>query len=219
MQYSRWYSRYCWPLCFQPLICRGEPSGPGARIVRGRQKGATTRKWLVAINTTPTTSIHNTQAFQSLTFNTRASNPFLDTIKAFNLSKFHNWDKWSLVISGLREREWSVCYLSLMSLDFCNRAFFFPIFILKTLVIKSRDTKFVVVLVGSKWPIWLRRKLTQSKWPFERGKGLKETWSLWPPQRGVGLQEPNLGKTNHRVIRSYLLVICFHPLFRTRLYF
>jgi hypothetical protein len=30
---------------------------------------------------------------------------------------------------------------------------------------------------------------------------LKETRSLWPPQRGVGLQEPNLGKTNHRVIR------------------
>jgi hypothetical protein len=24
------------------------------------------------------------------------------------------------------------------------------------------------------------------------------------------LQEPNLGKTNHRVIRSYSLVICFH---------
>jgi hypothetical protein len=33
------------------------------------------------------------------------------------------------------------------------------------------------------------------------GKGLKETRSLWPSQRGVGLQEPNLGKTNHRVIR------------------
>jgi hypothetical protein len=25
------------------------------------------------------------------------------------------------------------------------------------------------------------------------------------------LQEPNLGKTNHRVIRSYSLVICFSP--------
>jgi hypothetical protein len=33
------------------------------------------------------------------------------------------------------------------------------------------------------------------------------------------LQEPNLGKTNHRAIHSYLLVICFRPLFRTRLYF
>jgi hypothetical protein len=30
---------------------------------------------------------------------------------------------------------------------------------------------------------------------------------LGPPQRGVGLQEPNLSKTNHRVIRSYSLVI------------
>jgi hypothetical protein len=45
---------------------------------------------LVAINTTPTTSIQHTQAFQSSTFNTRASNPFKDTIKASNLSKFHN---------------------------------------------------------------------------------------------------------------------------------
>jgi hypothetical protein len=45
---------------------------------------------LVAINTTPTTSIHFTQAFQLSTFNTRASNPFQDTIKASNLSKFHN---------------------------------------------------------------------------------------------------------------------------------
>jgi hypothetical protein len=45
---------------------------------------------LGAINTTPTTSIHSTQAFQPFTFNTRASNPFQDTIKASNLSKFHN---------------------------------------------------------------------------------------------------------------------------------
>jgi hypothetical protein len=91
------------------------------------RKEATTRKWLRAINTTPTTSIHFTQALQSLTFNTRASNPFQDTIKASNLSKFHNWDKWSLVISDLREREreWSMYYLSLLSLGFCNRAFFF----------------------------------------------------------------------------------------------
>jgi hypothetical protein len=213
MQYSRWYSRYSWPLRFQSLICRCGPSGPRAWTVCGRQKGATTRKWFVAINTTPNTSIHFIQAFQSSTFNTRASNPFQDTIKASNLSKFHNWDKWLLVISDLREREWFVCYLSLLSLGFCNRAFFFPILILKTIVIKARDTKFVVVLVGSKWPVWLRRKRTRSKWPFERGKGLKETRSLWPPQRGVGLQEPNLSKTNHRVIRSYSLVICFHPPF------
>jgi hypothetical protein len=87
--------------------------------------GATARKWLVAINTTPTTSIQHTQAFQSSIFNTRASNPFKDTIKASNLSNFHNWDKWSLVISDLREREWSVWYLSLLLLGFCNRAFFY----------------------------------------------------------------------------------------------
>jgi hypothetical protein len=72
------------------LICRGGLSGPGARTVRGRQKDATARKWLVVINTTPTTSIHYIQAFKPSTFNTRASNPFQDTIKASNLSKFHN---------------------------------------------------------------------------------------------------------------------------------
>jgi hypothetical protein len=63
------------------------------------------------------------------------------------------------------------------------------------------------------------RKLTRSKWPFERGKGLKETRSLWPPQRGVGLEEPNLGKTNYRVIRLICLWFVFRPLSRTRLYF
>jgi hypothetical protein len=83
--------------------------------------GATTRKWLEAINTTPTTSIQHTQALHSYIFNTRASNPFQDTIKASNLSKFHNWDKWSLVISDLREREWFVFHLLL---GFLNRAFF-----------------------------------------------------------------------------------------------
>jgi hypothetical protein len=36
----------------------------------------------VAINTTPTTSIHIIQAFQPSTFNTRASKPFQDTFKA-----------------------------------------------------------------------------------------------------------------------------------------
>jgi hypothetical protein len=54
-------------------------------------------------------------------------------------------------------------------------------------------------LWGLSVPIDWGEKLTQSRWPFERGKGLKETRSLWPPQRGVGLQEPNLGKTNHCV--------------------
>jgi hypothetical protein len=54
-------------------------------------------------------------------------------------------------------------------------------------------------LWGLSVPIDWGEKLTRSRWPFERWKGLKETRSLWPPQRGVGLQEPNLGKTNHRV--------------------
>jgi hypothetical protein len=81
--------------------------------------GATARKWLVAINTTPTTSIHFTQAYQSSTFNTRASNPFKDTIKASNLSKFHNWDKWSLVISDLRERERVICVLFVALVAWC----------------------------------------------------------------------------------------------------
>jgi hypothetical protein len=79
------------------------------------RKGATARKWLGAINTTPTTSIDFTQAFQSSTFNTRASNPFQDTIKASNLSKFHNWDKWSLVISDLRERVIRVLFIALVA--------------------------------------------------------------------------------------------------------
>jgi hypothetical protein len=33
------------------------------------------------------------------------------------------------------------------------------------------------------------------------------------------LQEPNLGKTNHRVIRSISLVDLFSPSSQTRLYF
>jgi hypothetical protein len=40
---------------------------------------------------------------------------------------------------------------------------------------------------------------------------LKETRPLWPPQRGVGLQEPNLGKTNHCIIRFISLVDLFSP--------
>jgi hypothetical protein len=72
------------------LMSRGGPSGPGREPSAVYRKGATARKWLGAINTTPTTSIHFTQALQSFTFNTRASNPFKDTIKASNLSKFHN---------------------------------------------------------------------------------------------------------------------------------
>jgi hypothetical protein len=56
-----------------------------------------------------------------------------------------------------------------------------------------------------------KKKLTRSKGPFERGKGLKETRPLWPPQRGVGLREPNLGKKNPCVSPIYLLAICFTP--------
>jgi hypothetical protein len=89
--------------------------------------------------------------------------------------------------------------------------FFFPISCSQHLCNQSKRHQVVVVLVGSKWPIWLRRKARQSLWSVERGKGLKETWSLWPPQRGVGLQEPNLGKTNHHVIRSISLVDLFSP--------
>jgi hypothetical protein len=63
-------------------MCRGRPSGPGAQTVAVGRKEATARKWLVAKNTTPTTSIQSIQAFYSLTFNTRASNSFQDTFKA-----------------------------------------------------------------------------------------------------------------------------------------
>jgi hypothetical protein len=49
--------------------------------------GATTKKWLEAINTTPTTSIYHNQALYSFTLNTRASNPFQDIFKASNNSK------------------------------------------------------------------------------------------------------------------------------------
>jgi hypothetical protein len=127
-----------------------------------------------------------------------------------NLSKFHNWDKWSLVISDLRERESDSCVIChSCCLAFAIVLSSFPIVILKWLVIKARDTKCVVVLAGSKWPGWLRRKLNRSKWPFERGKRLKETRSFWPPQRGLGSLEPNHGKTNHRVHQLYLLVDLF----------
>jgi hypothetical protein len=80
------------------------------------KKGVTTRKWLEAINITPTTSIYDKKALHSYTFNTRASNPFEDTFKASNLSKFHNWDKWSLMISDLRV--WFVFHLLLLLLGF-----------------------------------------------------------------------------------------------------
>jgi hypothetical protein len=79
------------------------------------RKRASARKWLRAINTTPTISIHFTQAFQPFTFNIRASHPFQDTIKACNLSKFHNWDKWSLVISDLIKKVIRVIFVALVA--------------------------------------------------------------------------------------------------------
>jgi hypothetical protein len=71
--------------------------------------------------------------------------------------------------------------------------FFFPILVPATFVIKARDTNCVVVLVGTKCPVDWEEKLTRSRWPFERGKGLKETQSSWPPQRGVGVK-PKIGR-------------------------
>jgi hypothetical protein len=58
-------------------------------------------------------------------------------------------------LSGLWERERHLCSFEFLSL---GSLFFFPILVLNTIVIKARDTNCVVVLVGSKWPNWLRRK-------------------------------------------------------------
>jgi hypothetical protein len=99
-----------------------------------------------------------------------------------------------------------LCSFALLCLDrFLPSSFLFQ----SDLWSKQETPKCVVALAGSKWPIWLRRKLTRSKWPFERGKGLKETRSLWPPQRGLGSLEPNLDKTNHRVHLLIFHLICF----------
>jgi hypothetical protein len=82
------------------------------------------------------------------------------------------------VISDLRERDMcDICRSCCLAFAIVFSSI--PILIFKWLVIKARDTKCVVVLVRSKWPVWLRRKLTRSKWSFERGKRLKETRSLW----------------------------------------
>ena len=80
-----------------------------------------------------------------------------------------------------------------------------------SLVIEARDTKLVVVLVGTLCSKWLRRESSLDPWIVWEREGLKETRPLWPPQRGVGLQEPNLGKTNLRVSLAYSLGICFAP--------
>jgi hypothetical protein len=150
-------------------------------------------------------------SFLSFSFNTRASafTPRHNSIESKPLQAPNSFQplKWL-------EREFRSCSLCSCCLDrFLPSSFLFP----KWIVIKARDTKCVVVLVGSMWPFWLRRKLSRSRWPFEGRKGLKETRSLWPPQRGLGSLEPNLGKTNHCVHPLYFLVDLFFPLFQTRI--
>jgi hypothetical protein len=60
-------------------------------------------------------------------------------------------------------------------------------------------------LWGLSVPFDWEEKLTRSKWPFERGKGLKETRSLWPPQRGVGCKNRTSVK---QIIVSSALFAC-----------
>jgi hypothetical protein len=178
------------------------------RCAHRQQPSPTAMWWLRAIN------LHHSKhsSFQHFTFNTRASafTPRQNSIESKPLQTSNSFQP----LSDLREYFVRVlCALVLGSLSS------FLILVSKWIVIKARDTKCVVVLVGSKWPVWLRRNLTRSRWPFERGKGLKETRSLWPPQLGLGSLEPNLGKTNHRVYPLYFLVDLFSPLFRTRIHF
>jgi hypothetical protein len=72
-----------------------------------------------------------------------------------------------------------VCYLSLLSLGFCNRVFLSIFLAINSIVTKARDTNCVVVLAGEVCSRLIeKKKLTRSEGPFERGKGLKETWSL-----------------------------------------
>jgi hypothetical protein len=51
--------------------------------------------------------------------------------------------------------------------------FLFPSISQVTCNQSKRHLKCVVVLAGFKWSERLRKRLTRSKWPFERGKGLK----------------------------------------------
>jgi hypothetical protein len=68
----------CWyTVAGRPEEGRG-PSACGKKL-------ATARKWLVAINTISTTSIHCIQASHSFPFNTRASTSSQDTFKASEL--------------------------------------------------------------------------------------------------------------------------------------
>jgi hypothetical protein len=147
--------------------------------------------------------------FQHFTFNTRAS-AFTPTHKSKESKPLQVLNPLQ-PLSDLRESLFVFFVLLLLgSLPS------FLILVPNWIVIKARDTKCVVVLVGSKWPVWLRRKLTRSRWTFERGKGLKETQSLWPPQRELSSLEPNLGKTNLRVHLLYFLVDLFSLSFGLR---
>ena len=95
-------------------------------------------------------------------------------------------------------------------------SFLIPLLRSNSLVIEARDTKLVVVLVGTLCSKWLRKESSLDPWIVWEREGLKETRPLWPPQRGVGLQKPNLGKTNPRVTLFICLRFVFHPLSRTR---
>jgi hypothetical protein len=94
-----------------------------------------------------------------------------------------------------------LCSFELLRLDYFFSFWFF--LWSNSIVTKARWWSLRGLCVPCDW----EEKLTRSKWPFERGKGLKETRSLWPPQQGVGLQEPNLSKTNPCV--SFLICLRF----------
>jgi hypothetical protein len=75
----------------------------------------------------------------------------------------------------IRERD-LLCSFELLRLD---RFFSFSFFlVINSIVTEARDTNCVVVLAGTLCPADWEEKLTRSKGPFERGKGLKETRSL-----------------------------------------
>jgi hypothetical protein len=112
--------------------------------------------WFRVINTP---NHHNSKhpCFLKFSFNTRAST-FTPRHKSKDqgLSKSQNSFQ---PPSDLRE-----CLFVFFALLLLGSLPSFLILVPKRLVIKARDTKCVVVLAGSKWPVWLRRKLTRSKW-------------------------------------------------------
>jgi hypothetical protein len=109
-----------------------------------------------------------------------------------------------------------VCYLSLLSLGFCNRAFYFNLSCDQLNCNQGKRHQLCGGPCGEVCSHFIeKKKLTRSEGPFERGKGLKKTRPLWLPQRGVGLREPNLGKTNPRVTLLICLRFVLHSLSRT----